>query len=308
MTPNPYAPLLTTAQLIVDRHMFLGLSFSLITYGIALILFIRTVYILLYQRKDQHHRNTTLALSIYLCIAFALLTTYTMCGMFLKMRALIDFREYPGGAAGYLKTEHSKPISATMNITGTFVNYVTQGLLLYRCYIVYRDRPWLLCVPLIPYCATTALGVALTYKTSRPDKTLWNAVKIGLPYFIVSTLSNVILTGLIAIRLLLHRRRLNKICPTHTFGKVYLTASAIFIESSALNATFSIFFLIPYGIGNPWSYLVLNTRTEVQFIASCLVIYRMAKQRAWNRRLAEQFSTQTFTQLSSAVMETIVTS
>ncbi|KAF9440265.1 hypothetical protein P691DRAFT_688274, partial [Macrolepiota fuliginosa MF-IS2] len=263
--------------------------------------FLRTSYILLYQRKYQHHKKTTLALLIYLCITFSFLTAFTISNLFIKTRSFVDFRDYPGGPVAYMRAIHASPPAATVTVTAFFVNYLTDILLLYRCYVVFRDKIWVVCLLFLPFLATTGLGLTLLCTVSHSTKTLWNTVDIGLPYFIISSASNIIVTALIATRLLLQRRRINAICP-QSYGRVYLTASAVLIESCALNAIVSASFLIPYGIGNSLSYLVVSMWTQVQFIASCLVIYRIAKKQAWSRRLTEQLSTR------AVNVDTIITS
>ncbi|KAF9445866.1 hypothetical protein P691DRAFT_626364, partial [Macrolepiota fuliginosa MF-IS2] len=248
--------------------------------------FLRTSYILLYQRKYQHHKKTTLALLIYLCITFSFLTTFTICNIFIKTRSFVDFRDYPGGPVAYMQAIHVSPPIATMTVTAFFVNYLTDILLLYRCFVVFRDKIWVVCLLFLPFLGITGLGFTFICTVSRSMKTLWNTVDIGLSYFIISSASNVIITALITTRLLLQRRRINAICP-QSYGKVYLTASAVLIESCALNAIVYAFFTIPYGIGNSLSYLAVSMCTQVQFVASCLVIYRIAKKQAWSRRLTE---------------------
>jgi hypothetical protein len=152
MSTNPYAPAhLSAEELAVERYTYLGLSLSLTAYGtvrfrltfqsthctpgivgLALLLFLRTGYLLLPQRNKQqeyHNRNVAIGLFVYLCIAFALLTTTTICNAVSKTRAFIDNREFPGGPAAYLKSTYFSTPGAIAVITYVFVDCLTQGLM-----------------------------------------------------------------------------------------------------------------------------------------------------------------------------------
>ncbi|KAF9441237.1 hypothetical protein P691DRAFT_684630, partial [Macrolepiota fuliginosa MF-IS2] len=240
------------------------------------------------------------ALLIYLCIIFSFLKTFTICNIFVKMRSFVDFRDYPGGPVAYMQAIHVSPPVATVTVTAFFVNYLTDILLLYRCFVVFRDKIWVVCLLFLPFLGTMGLGFTLVGTVSHPTKSIWNTINMGLPYFIISSTSNVIVTTLIAT-CLLQRQQINAICP-QSYGRVYLTAGAVLIESCALNTIVSASFMIPYGISDSLSYLVVSVCTQVQFIASCLVIYRIAKKQAWSTRLTEQLST------LAVNVDTIVTS
>lgn len=143
------------------------------TIGFASLLFLRTGYLLLFQRNHQqyHNRNTARGLFVYLCIAFSLLTTTTICNTVIKTRALIDYREYPGGPAEYLEATYFHPPGAIAAITGILVNYMTQGLMvrfslaewsgaelvcllqLYRCYVIFKDMIWFVATPVVLFCS-----------------------------------------------------------------------------------------------------------------------------------------------------------
>lgn len=307
MSTHSYMSVHVNAEaLVLERYIYAGLSLSLTAYGFASLLFLKTGYLLLYQRKDQHYHNrkTTIGLLVYLCIAFSLLTTTTICHAVIKTRALIDYRDFPGGPSAYLRTTYFSPPGAVALITGIFVNYATQGLMLYRCYVIFRDRVGFITIPLALFFSTKALGLALITKISQPMNTIWTSVHISLPYFILTCASSVIVTILITTRLLLHRRKID-VLYSKSYGKSHLGAGAILIESCALNAVFGLASVITYATRSPVSRLFVSSWAQIQFIASCLVIYRLAKKRAWTRELVEQFSTRSLSQLPVIHVESV---
>lgn len=93
--------------------------------------------------------------------------------------------------------------------------------------------------------------------------TILNSVGISLPYFAVTCASNVVVTSLIMARLLLHRRKID-VLYSESYGKLHLGASAVLIESCALNAVFGFVSTIMYAAKTPASRLFLSPWTQIQ--------------------------------------------
>ena len=119
------------------------------------------------------------------------------------------------------------------------------------------------------------------YKTSRPDSSLFSGVTVsfGLPYFTISVALNVLLTLLIACRLLLHDYNFKKAVGSPSrLSSVYKSIVSILIESSALYAVVSICFIVPYAMSHHASAIFLAMLSRVQIIAPLLIIRRVANQ------------------------------
>jgi len=123
------------------------------------------------------------------------------------------------------------------------------------------------------------------YKTSRPDSSLFSGITVsfGLPYFTISVALNVLLTIIIAWRLMLHGRNLKKAVglPTSGIFTIYKSVVTMLIESSALYAVVSICFIVPYAMSRHESAIFLSVLARVQIIAPLLIIRRVATQRAF---------------------------
>jgi hypothetical protein len=90
-----------------------------------------------------------------------------------------------------------------------------------------------------------AMGLMFIYQTSRPDG-VWYSMQsnVGLPYFSISVSLNVILTVLIAARLILHKKNIRSAMGSPTgirgMSKVAVT---ILVESCALYALNSLLYI-----------------------------------------------------------------
>ncbi|KAH8109257.1 hypothetical protein DFH11DRAFT_1628312, partial [Phellopilus nigrolimitatus] len=139
------------------------------------------------------------------------------------------------------------------------------------------------------FVQTPAMGIMVLFQSSRPGANLWSKVSVnfGVPYFSLSMALNILVTLLIATRLLLYRRKLHRtLGPEQVAAVPYVTIAAMIVESSMLYAVFSLFFIGPYGANSQISHIFLPVLSQVQIIAPMLIIFRVAKRRAWDRRTA----------------------
>ena len=134
-----------------------------------------------------------------------------------------------------------------------------------------------------PLTLSPAMGLMTLYKTSRPDSSLFSGITVsfGLPYFTISVALNVLLTVIIAWRLLLHSRNFEKLVgSTSAITSLCRSIVTMLIESSALYAIVSLCFIVPYAMSNYVSAIFLPMLSRVQIIAPLLIIRRVATRRA----------------------------
>lgn len=88
-------------------------------------------------------------------------------------------------------------------------------------------------------------------------------VNLTLSYYVLSLSLNVIVTFLIAGRLLMYRYRMRTVMGIqHT--STYANVVAILVESAALYSVFAILFIVPFGLGHPIGNLFLQVVSQVQ--------------------------------------------
>ena len=93
---------------------------------------------------------------------------------------------------------------------------------------------------------------------SQPGASLSSlkAINFGLTYWSFSISLNIVVTALIVGRLLRMRYRLLSLSSGQDHSRVYISVSAMLIESAAFYSIVGIIFLVSYGLQSPALYIV----------------------------------------------------
>jgi len=258
-------------------------------YGIVIILFFQCMIALL-SPANRRGQRVKWGLVIYTIVMFAIVTVYTGMDLDIQSISFIDNREYPGlgdtippGPLGYQLYIYSWPITIVPNLMFLLNNWLADGLLLYRCYVIYAMSFWVVALPCLVYLGSVAMGITFIYQTSQPDASIWSsdAIDFGIPYFSISLGLNMILTLMIVTRLVLHSRNVRAAmgAPGGASG-LYKAIVTMLIESCAIYAVNSLLFVAPWGAGSHLADLFLPVLAETQVIAPFLIIQRVANQSA----------------------------
>ena len=129
------------------------------------------------------------------------------------------------------------------------------------------------------------MGIVFIHQLSRPTGVLCLvSANVGIPYFSISLSLNVLLTLMIAVRLILHSRSTQVAmgAPAGVSG-LYKNVISMLIESCALYAVNSLLFIIPWAAGGNWVAVVLPLLGEIQaslvFASSLLSSHDAASDR-----------------------------
>ncbi|KAH8109253.1 hypothetical protein DFH11DRAFT_1843271 [Phellopilus nigrolimitatus] len=290
---NPYAPNLPADVLWLERATLIGDCMSFVTYGVSFVVFLLTTYALLEARKRSQERLDW-TLLIYTCMMFSLGTIFIGMSMRSFQLMFIDNRDFPGGPTAYALSQYSSAITIVPNACSIISGWLADGFLLFRCLVIFRLRFYVVALPILMYLGSITMGIMVLFQSSRPGANLWSKVSVnfGVPYFSLSMALNILVTLLIATRLLLYRRKLHRtLGPEQVAAVPYVTIAAMIVESSMLYAVFSLLFIGPYGANSQISHIFLPILSQVQsyfhkIIAPMLIIFRVAKRRAWDRRTA----------------------
>lgn len=108
-------------------------------------------------------------------------------------------------------------------------------------------------------------GTLLLVVTCQPSTSLWSnaGVSVALPYYILSLSLNIILTFLIVLRLVLHRRRF-RVALGKDHAEPYTSLAAFIIESAAPYAILSAIYLVLVAINNPIQQIFLGILSGAQ--------------------------------------------
>jgi hypothetical protein len=158
----------------------------------------------------------------------------------------------------------------------------------WRCVVIYTgsDVPiWIVCaVPVLLYLGSVGehtppalvlrvltilshqvMGICFLKQVGATSQSPWSAsgVNFTIPYFSMSLALNILVTILIVIRLLLFRRRVNKLLGK-SHGAQYASLAAMIVESAAMYSSFALLFLIPFALNSTVSQLFIQSLSPVQ--------------------------------------------
>ncbi|KAH6893698.1 hypothetical protein BKA70DRAFT_834953 [Coprinopsis sp. MPI-PUGE-AT-0042] len=105
--------------------------------------------------------------------------------------------------------------------------WVSDGMVLYRCYVVHFDRRWLSIAPGCLYIS----GVAISIRNHIPLLYLDYKSTGGIDTLLLVSM-NVLVTGQISARLIIAQRRMTQLAPS-AVSSGYLGTAAILVESAA---------------------------------------------------------------------------
>jgi len=286
---NPNAPQIPYDLYFGEKANFAGVLIGSMLYGIVVVLFFQCLAAL-FNPANRRGRSVKWGLVVYTVAMFSIVTVFTAMNDNIQSISYIDNREFPGdgdtippGPLGYQLFIYSKPLTIIPNLMFLLNNWLADGLLLYRCYVIYAMNIWVIVFPCLVYLASVAMGITFIYQTSQPNSSIWNstAINFGLPYFSISLSLNILLTLMIVTRLILHSRNVRYAmgAPGGTSG-LYTAIVTMLIESCAIYAVNSLLFVGPWGAGSHVADIFLPILAETQVIAPMLIIQRVANQSA----------------------------
>ncbi|TFK50661.1 hypothetical protein OE88DRAFT_1701456 [Heliocybe sulcata] len=269
----------TTSQNVAARMWFVGTILSSFAYGIHLTLCFSCMTLLLKTRGPRK-----LSLISYIISLFVLGTLMIISNARSAVTMLIDGRRDLSALNGPVESIFSVPQNLLTNVSFTSLNWIVGTMMLWRCYIIWRDRKILvLLVPLSS--ASLAIGIAFLIRLSQPVSNVWTETNVAfaLPYHIIVLSIDAMATFLISIRILRVRHLIRNLLQDVS---QYTWIVAMLIESSALYVLFSLLFLIPFGLHHPMQNLFIQMLGQVQIIGQLLIICRVAGNRTVTESLA----------------------
>ncbi|KAK7045123.1 hypothetical protein R3P38DRAFT_2508878 [Favolaschia claudopus] len=283
----------TGAQLWNERSILAGLFLGAIGYGVHLTLFLQCVNALRNGKTAVRNRE----LLGFICILFVLGNIGNATNILFGQKTFIDNRDYPGGPNAYF-IEQSTDWSAVVCNSVYIVNtWLQDGLLLYRFWTIWSRNYYIAIVPALAFLTSMVLSAILIAELSQPGNTIWTKISINLaiPYWSISISMTIILTTLIAGRLLHMRYRLNRVLGARTSSSMpYTTITAMLVESAAIYSINGLIFLISYAVNSPVQNLALPLLGQMQSIAPLLIILRVAQGQACSDRTIEELTSVRF--------------
>jgi len=284
-----YGPDEPNSTILFERTLFIEQIVTGASYGILLAIFAQLLPHIF--ARSLHGRRLALPLAIYSSFMFVLGTISQISGMITGIDLFIDHRNYPGGPRGYAMVAASTPSALISNIALVIATCLTDGLMVYRCFIFFGSNFYIVALPVVLLVGSFTMGTLLLIRISNPENSLWDqeTVKFIVPFCSLSLALSSLVTIIIVTRLIYTRRKITKaIGLQHT--RQYISVAAILIESTVVATLCSLLFLIPYARGSAISNIFQGSICNTQISATLLIILRIAQGRAWDKDKSTEIS------------------
>ncbi|KIJ65801.1 hypothetical protein HYDPIDRAFT_109821 [Hydnomerulius pinastri MD-312] len=252
-------------------------------YGISLSLFTvcaRSLVKSLKVRRSAWVR--TCCLLVYTTLMFVCATLYTAAN---SSNAVLDYVDHPllPGGQLYSVVYPARPITIMGEASYILMLWMADAFMLWRFAMFYRSLPygkWVVPVPGLMYLSILATSSLVLAQASRESGSLNASVDVSVPYYSLSLSLNIILTLAIAIRLWMHKREFQRAHGPRNESQ-YTSTLTMLIESSALYGVWSVVYLILFAKGSRGMYVLMTSQSQIQVIAPMMIIYRIARGKAW---------------------------
>jgi len=272
----------TSSNLWLERSTFAGEFIGGVAYGIHVAIFTATIYFMTRHSATGRISKTFFALT---CALFTLGTITVSAKTKFYQMMWIDDRNIPGGPPSWILNHYNNPVETLADASYITANFLADGALIYRLYVVWNSNLFIIVVPVLGFLASTAFSILTLFQAERPGANLWThtTVQFAVPYWSMTIAINATMTLAIAYRLLSMRRRVTSTLGAE-HGGMYTSVAAMIVESAAIYSVTGLVFIICYARHSNVQNLVLPILDQVVCIAPELILLRVALGRAWTKK------------------------
>ncbi|KAJ7593434.1 hypothetical protein C8J56DRAFT_779396 [Mycena floridula] len=186
---------------------------------------------------------------MYLIIGAMILALITVVvftdGLFIQFMFIDNNRD----PLGYLAANSSVWWQTMGTGANQLANLLGEGLLIFRCYIIWNSDWRIIVFPLILYLASMSMAITMLIQSAKPGSNFFrgSTVNFGILWAVMSVALNIVVTGLIAVRIFRARNASRKFIEDREGEKMYTNIAAIIIESALPFSLFGIVFAVTYG-------------------------------------------------------------
>ncbi|TFY65788.1 hypothetical protein EVG20_g5311 [Dentipellis fragilis] len=274
-----YAPKEPEALINRERGLFVGYILGAGAYGVLLTLFVQCISAL---TQTKQMKRVRWGLVAYVFFMFALGNVGYFTHLKFVQSIFIDNRNFPGGLLAWDAANYSSVINVSGIVAYFMMNWMADSLVLYRLYVIWNRRLIVVALPTAMFATSFSLSIVELYNVTQPGASMFSdsAINFGLLYWSFSVSLNILVTLLIVARLLYMRRQLT-VAMAPEQARVYISISAMLIESAALYSCTAIVFLIGYARQSPVQFAVEAVEL-IQGVCPFMIILRVAHGNAFN--------------------------
>ncbi|KAF9524156.1 hypothetical protein CPB83DRAFT_820484 [Crepidotus variabilis] len=263
----------TSEQLWYEKVVNASVAIGAIGYGLHIAVFYTAVSGI-FKARD---RAGALKWFPLLFILFSLGTINIAGSLRFNQVAFIDQRKYEGGPAAFFSAEQSNSGNVAAVATSIAMMVFADAFMIYRIHTLGK-RIVITAVAAAVLVASVVMSgfhaVELINENSSSN------LKYSIPYVSLATILNILITLVMAPRLLELRRQIS-ISQDPTRAK-FTNLEALVVETAFPTGLLSLIFIILYGFQKVGSLLFLPLLVQVMAIMPGLIISRMVRGYAWS--------------------------
>ncbi|KAI8969428.1 hypothetical protein BD414DRAFT_541140 [Trametes punicea] len=260
-----------------------GVVLSSLTFGAHLTLFLLLLRAYRHSAKkayDGLSRRDWLLL-LYLCVLFFLATIGLCLHIWIQHDAFILHSNVPGGPTAYLTQNKGSAANVAMTMMYIALNWCADGLLIYRVYALFKYSKVAVLGCIAALLTLIVVGSVFLKDISMISIDLWTHVERGpsLAYLSLSFATNVALTCVVVVRLLVLRARITE-CIYPRYPDIYSSLAAMLVGSAALYTGVTLIAIVVCAVRSPLQNALLPMLCQLQAIPSLLITLRVMEGRA----------------------------
>jgi len=294
-------------EIIFERSLYIANAISLVALGVQAVMYILSLYFMSNLNPNHGAKSATRFYALYGLALFILLTIATACNILFGQLAWIEHRDIPGGIPAFIAENTAAWYNTFGTSAGFLMSYLGDGLLVYRCYIIWNSNWKVVVLPILIYFTSIAFSILTVDQSAVPGSSFFSgkAVDFGVPYTSLVVALNTLVTILICYRLLSMRRRMKSVGLEDTDS--YTGVTAMMIESAAPIAILGILYTVFNARQDPTSVafaIMYGTSTGV---SPQLIIFRTSLGKAWSKDMSARISSMQFGSTTTQLPQNTVT-
>lgn len=269
-------------DLDLERSIYVGNAFSAILYGLSLYMYGHSVCYLM--KSVGPSRRVRRFYVIYGGIMLALEAVTIATNQMFGQHMWINHRNDEGGPLVYFGTHISDWYNTFGSAASITINFMGDGLLLYRCYIIWGAKLPIIAFPGLVYLASTVTAIITVYNSGLPTNSLFAGVaaKFGVAWVSLTVSLNIILTIMICTRIVMARTTANwRMHPK--LAHMYTGMVPILVESALPFTILGIAFIAVYVKNVPEQLALAFVWGTWCAISPQMIILRVAMGHGWAR-------------------------
>lgn len=266
-----------------EGSYFVGIVLSAILYGVYLgICYLSLCSILGNANITYPRRIFYISYSITLLLLNML---FFPTPLFLGQKTWVEYRGYLGGPSGYYLSQATNVNYMVMgHIAQNLIIFLSDALLVYRCYIIFGSRLRFVIIPALCVIgtlgimmATIPLGLGQRVRTSLEDR-------VDAAGIVLAVITNVMVTAMISTKILSMYYRIRDYVEYET-TRPYTNVVTILVESAAPSAVLGVLStILMLRQSIMWYMSVLLVWSTSIALLSQLIILRTATGVAWSNK------------------------